>query len=341
MNKVFSNVACSLLVLALFSCAKQESENVSFGPGQSILAVYTDINEPETKNTISNLQWTVGWSEGDEIAVVNLGTGAIAKYTIQSSYVGKNYGIFDHTSGDAGDGSLVAVYPYSAASWEAGTLYVTLQKDVVYNASGSYAPAEKPSFSTNDIQISKPMTASALSNELHFNRVISLMTVYANFSKNDLRGQSVNNLVIQAPGIAGKAAVSFNGEGVPSITRSSGTLSEINCSLTSAPIISSANYIARFIPLLPYSTSSGLYYCFSTTDYELGVYRQRTWNSTINGNTNFFVYEAAGTQVKSKDYATIDMAWWYTSKDGGMNDSGSFGNTGDTQYGSTAGRFTE
>jgi hypothetical protein len=343
MNKNCYIIGCVLSLALLGACVKQKDAAL---PGPSVLSIkacYTDIEEPDTKNAISNLNWQVGWNAGDAIAVVNMGTGAIAKYTIQSSYVGKNYGVFDHADGDAGDGELVAVYPFSAASWEAGTLYVTLEDHVVYNASGSYGGSEKPAFATNDIQVTAKMSASDLSDVLGFYRLVSLMTVVSNVSEEQFIGEKVSDAVISLEGagrIAGKAAVNFDGSGKPSLTRNGGTLSAVNCKLTSLPKIASANYIVRFIPLLPYSTNDGLRFEFLTENYSVGFYRKIKWNSIVNNNTNFTLFPGGFTKVFSQEDATFDSAWWYTFKKGGMDRAGGFSGDG-SEMGSTAGGFVQ
>lgn len=332
----------ALSILLPLSCNKMDKAEPQASGIQSIRACYTEIPEPDTKNNISNLRWTVGWNAGDAIAVVNLGTGATAKYMIQSSYVGKNYGIFDHVSGDAGDGELIAIYPFSAASWEDGTLYVTLDDDVVYNASGSYGVDEKPAFATNDIQISPKLSAADLSNELSFYRVVSLISVTANVSLDEFRGETVSDAIISVGGashIAGKAPVVFSGAGVPSIARNSGSLSKVNVKLGANPKIYSSDYVVRFVPVLPYGTHNGIHFEFITPKYQLGFYRKINWNSPVNSNTYFSLFPGGYTQVESRDDAVADSQWWYTLKAGGMDKAGGFG--ADGELGSSAGGFVQ
>ncbi len=341
MSKTLLPMVLALGVLLPISCDKISEATPQTSPVGMIGAYYTEIEEPDVKNSITNLNWTVGWSSGDAIAVVNLGTGAIAKYTIQSSYVGKNYGIFDHADGNAGDGELVAVYPYSAASWEDGTLYVTLEDEVVYNASNSYSSGQKPAFATNDIQITAKMSATDLSNELYFYRVVGLITVTANVSLDEFIGQTVSDAVISVGGtsrIAGKAPVVFTGS-VPSVARNSSTLSEVNVTLSSLPKISSSNYMVRFIPVFPYSTHNGICFEFLTDQYRLGFFRKISWNASVNNNTNFVLFPGGFTQVFSKEEATTDGTWWYSLKEGGLDQAGSY--DGGNEMGSSAGGFEE
>ncbi len=345
---IYSNMSKTLLsmVLALgfllpVSCDKITEATPQTSPVGMIGAYYTEIEEPDVKNSITNLNWTVGWSSGDAIAVVNLGTGAIAKYTIQSSYVGKNYGIFDHAEGNAGDGELVAVYPYSAASWEDGTLYVTLDDDVVYNANSSYASGEKPAFATNDIQITAKMSAADLSNELRFYRMVSLLTVTANVSLDEFQGENVSEAVISVDGesrIAGKAPVVFTGT-VPSVSRNSSTLSQLSIKLTATTMISSANYIVRFIPVFPYNMSNGFRFEFLTDEYQMGFYRKISWNAPVNNNVNFVLFPGGFSQVFSREEATSDHTWWYSLKEGGLDQAGSY--DGGNEMGSSAGGFED
>ncbi len=341
MGRTLSLAVFTMSILLQISCDKIPEEKTKTSPVERIGAYYDEIEEPDVKNTISNLKWTVGWSSGDAIAVVNLGTGAIAKYTVQSSYIGKNYGIFDYADGNAGDGDLVAVYPYSAASWENGTLYVTLEDEVVYNASNSYGSGQKPAFATNDIQITAKMSAADLSNELEFYRVVGLITVTANVSLDEFIGQTVSEAVISVGGssrLAGKAPVVFNGN-IPSVARNSSTLSQVNITLSSLPKISSANYMVRFIPVFPYSTHNGICFEFVTDSYRMGFLRKISWNASVNNNTNFVLFPGGFTQVLSKEEATVDATWWYSLKSGGMDRSGEFKNEGESHYGSTAGSF--
>jgi hypothetical protein len=246
-------VACSLTLLTALSCNKQERLSVSWAP-ETIGAVYSDLEDAETKNAVVGISWPIRWSSGDQIAVVNLTTGSIAKYQVQAAYVGQANAMFDYVSGTVGEGEIVAVYPYSSVSYEGGTLYVELEDEVVYNASGSYAPGEKPAFATNDIQITDKLTPAQLTNVLSFNRVVSLITVYVHMTKEDLIGQKAQGITFQSPGLAGKSAVSFDGSGKPSVIRGAGPqkTNQVYCTLTSAPVLSNTNYPVRFVPVFPY-----------------------------------------------------------------------------------------
>lgn len=342
MKYTFIFIACSLTLLACLSCNKQERLPVSWAP-ETIGAVYSELEDAETKNSVVGISWPIKWSSGDEIAVVNLTTGSIAKYQVQSAYVGQADAKFDYVSGTVGEGEIVAVYPYSSVSYEDGILYVELEDEVVYNANGSYAPGEKPAFATNDIQITNKLTPAQLTNVLTFNRVVSLITVYAHVAHENLIGQVAHGITLQSPGITGKSAVSFDGSGKPSVIRGAGPqkTDRVYCALTSAPVLSNTNYPVRFIPVFPYRLDDGFYFIFTTDDYEVGLCRKASWNSSVNYNANYYFFEAAATPVQSQDNAIFNLSWWYNSRPAeDESTSGAFDN-GIGYGGNNAGGFQE
>ena len=97
-----------------------------------ITAAYTPTEDVNTKNEMGSVNYDVYWTAGDQIAIVNMGNGAIHRYTVNSSSVGKIKGVFDanaeYSYGD--EDQLVAVYPYDAASWSGSNLFVTLNNEV-------------------------------------------------------------------------------------------------------------------------------------------------------------------------------------------------------------------
>lgn len=348
MNIRTLSISCAFVLFSVAACNKNnpgtEKEGMII---PTISAVYTDIEELQTKNEITSLQWNVGWKTGDQIAVVNLSTGAKARYTIQSAYVGENHGCFDYTDGDAvGTGSIVAIYPYSAVSLSSEKnvstdlydLYVTVQDEVSYSAS------ENTAFSSNDIQVTRILTADALSNDISFFRMVTLVSVQSNISLEEIKSNSVSSIVLSmasaSAGLAGKATVVFD-EGVPSVATNSGDASEIKCNLTTTPALASVDQMMRFIPMFPFNRSEGIRIIMNTDDYTVGFFRKGNKLYRANGHTTFQLFEGAYTEVFSQDEATFDKAWWYVSNEGGKNDSGAFENGAESVYGSTAGSFTE
>ncbi|MBR5925163.1 MAG: hypothetical protein IKZ60_06830 [Bacteroidales bacterium] len=341
-------ISCTIVLMSVAACSKSETGTEKEGVCiPSISAVYTDIEEAQTKNEITSLRWSVGWKAGDQIAVVNLSTGAKARYTVQPAYVGENHGCFDYTDGDAvGTGSIVAIYPYSAVSLSSGKngstglydLLVTVQNEVSYSASDNAA------FSSNDIQITRILSSDELSNDISFYRVVTLVSVQSNISEEALKDKTVSSVVLSmaspSAGLAGTATVVFN-EGIPSVAVNGGDATELKCNLTAAPILASIDQMMRFIPMFPFNRSEGIRIIMNADDYTVGFFRKGDKAYRANRHVTFQLFEGAYTEVFSQDEATFDRTWWYVSNEGGKNSPGSFGNGAETQYGSTAGKFIE
>ena len=316
-----------LILCFLPACVKQsnlESEE-SFSVSR-ITADYTPVEEA-TKNQIGSVNYDVYWSSGDQIAIVNMTQNTINRYTVNSSSVGKIKGVFDangeysYADGD----QLVAVYPYDAASWSSGNLYVTLKDEVAYSSSNNSA------FSDNDIQVSSLMTGaqfktlSANSSSLPFYRMVAFFTVTCVFSGSELRAQYASEMAFCHNGICGIAQVQFN-DGVPSVAVNSGQGNSLTIALPDQHKMSSVSYVVKFIPVFPVNVNTGLAFVLKTQDYESGFYLEQAATIAARKNQSFVLFDGNYTQVPSRLEATNHLTWWWCDRsiDFGDFNAGSF-----------------
>lgn len=335
-----------LLLTSLVGCNKQtgmeKPDNATSNKG--FTALYTAIDEPATKRTEPSVTYTAKWEDGDEIAIVvvsGTNSGRIDKYGLVPEYANKEAGVFEPSGSYddfAADDILVAVYPFSSASFSGGNLYVTLEKDVEYVSTSNI-----PAFNDNDIQVSSQMTKAqfeaklAADTPLSFHRIVACVTVTCNMTQEDLLDEKVNKVTFVHSGISGKAQVQFSA-GVPSVAVNTGDEDYVEISMTSKPFLTSVNYSLKFIPVFPCSMGTGFAFVYDTDNYEVGFYRKFAGEMGTTYNfQSFGLYEGAYTQVSSEENATFDKSWWYNYKEF----SGEFTGDGASMGGSTAGQFTE
>ena len=340
-----------LPIFALASLVACEKNTQVEAPEEGVFTVsrisadYTPVSEVETKNEIGPVSFEVYWTEGDKIAIVNMDNGTIHSYTVNGSSVGKKNGVFDadatyeYSNGDR----LVAVYPYDAASWSGGNLYVTL-KDAVEYRNAKIIPA----FAANDIQVSKIMTGAqfksliAASSSLSFYRMVGLVTLTCVVSPAELRAQTAFELALYNEGICGTTQVTFNDDGVPEVAASSGTgsnNSRLAIALNPGHDMSSISYVVKFIPVIPVNENKGFSFVLRTEDYDAGFYLKQDKTITSNLVQSFVIYDGNYTQVASQMVATTHHDWWWGAKVAYAN-AGSFVSVPEMVVGgNTAGSF--
>lgn len=337
-------------LLSMASCTKnvREPDNRQVYQISEIQAAYCNpqVDESQlTKNEVTDFYYSVVWRTGDEIALVNLTQNRIDRYQYNGADKGKD-NVFRAVGGpySYGESDVVyAVYPYSAASIDGSNLKVTLTDGLTFTSKSNNVP-----FKTNDIQVSKRLNPASIigngssDNVISLFRIVTLLSVFSVVNEPELADDLITALTIHIDGCAGQATVQFNGDGEPYLSNNCGTANSMKVLLAGSHKLASPTSAAvSFIPLVPSALNGGIKLVFETADKIVGAYNE--YNATLGGNRyrDLYFNQRLYTLVNDEENATFKQSWWYTLKAGGMDRAGSFGSNSETNYGSTAGRFTE
>ena len=341
----------ALFLFLFMSCSRTDIEGEEQFLRPSFSATYCLLEDDlETKNTIGNVNYTVLWSSGDKIAIVNLTQKKKYKYEVTNP--GNALGLFQPSEGviitaaDFVDGDKVcAVYPYDAAEiidggGELGRLYVTLTDRLSYTSR-----TNSEAFSKNDIQVSSLITIDtgdlATPIEINLRRQVAFVTISSHISEDAFKDISIQSVTISADHIAGRTEITFPSTD-PVIDNNAGSESSMTV-LPASKKLSTISETVQFAPVFPGSLSEGITFILETTDYYVGFHRQGTSSLKKSTNNTYPLFSGAYTQVASQAEATFDKSWWIALKGPGVTPSGNaggFGNpAGANPNGSDAGGF--
>ena len=344
----------SLSALVLLSCNKGGPDSDGTRSLESLQVAYSRIPEVasmdgNTKTAYSNLKYEVNWSEGDDIAIFNKTTGTLYHYTLTAgsgttsatftyaAYPAPTFGVSDE---------LYAVYPFDAASVDAGSLYVSIYRDA---SQDTYASASNQAFTRNDILVSDKFTLASMSGSeatplslSNMNRMVHLVVLTTTVSNESVKTQPVKQLGIKSKGIAGKALVDLSGSS-PVLAVNSGDEDEAVITIPGTPAMSYKDYLVRFVPVFPVniaqSPNNGLSFVLYNDDVEAGFHRALSYTLAAGSSTQYFLSDGlfGGNPLAKESAAIYDYSWWYTPK----NYTGNYEGDGAFMGGNNAGQFAE
>lgn len=167
------------LIVLLFSvcgCTKTEiNTDMEHGiPPKKTVTLDVKVYDEKTKTALGEKQengsYSMIWSEGDEIAVIN--NGRLFKFTINAEDAGKQSATFSCEDGYYFDETkeIIAYYPYNAVTYSYGKIYCDIPYNQVYTAN---------SFDKNAMHM-VAKRAAAKSSPLTFNNLFGILKLRIN-----------------------------------------------------------------------------------------------------------------------------------------------------------------
>lgn len=231
MKKYFSFLTIAALGVLALSCAKEMDVNQD-NTGKSISKVFTATLEKDDDVTKTEIQSdkSVNWSVGDKILAVWNG-GSKASEALTEGGAGNKQFIVNGMGGDA----AFAVYPSSIVSTYDGTDFKV-----------TVPPAQDGTFANAAIEV-----AQVSDSDLAFKNLGGLMKL--TITSADVRTVTISSN--DGTALAGKATVTFDTAGVPSVASVEEGTSTVTLSFTGEPSTEEPYYVA----VLPCELKAGVY----------------------------------------------------------------------------------